>query len=90
MEIYTLDCPIKNIPKYIGFTSKSLNEKKKHNRKGKNIIKCDLNNNTIECYNSIREASNLNNITRTAIINNLKNRTKTSGNYIWKYLENIN
>ena len=64
-------------------------KKKKHNRKGKNIIKCDLNNNIIEYYNSIGEASNLNNMSRTAIINNLKNRTKTSGNYIWKYLENI-
>ena len=64
-------------------------KKKKHSRKGKNIVKCDLDNNIIEFYSSIGEASNLNSISRTAIINNLKNRTKTSGNYIWKYLENI-
>ena len=41
MEIYTLDCPIENIPKYIGFTSKSLNERlKEHLRDNRNTKKC--------------------------------------------------
>ena len=36
-------------------------------------------------YNSIGEASRITGINRTAIINNLKNRSKSAGGYKWIY-----
>jgi group I intron endonuclease len=38
----------------------------------------------IHAYSSIAEASRISRISRTAIINNIKNRTKTSGGFIWR------
>jgi group I intron endonuclease len=49
------------------------------------IIQCDLIGNTISEWDSILEASLSLNIKQQSIVNNLKNRSKSSGGYIWKY-----
>lgn len=51
----------------------------------KSLQKYSLNNIFICTYNSITEAALSNNISRTSILNNLKNRSKTAGKFIWKY-----
>lgn len=51
----------------------------------KPILQYDKFENFIQEFSSIKEASNKTNIKRTAIMNNLKNRSKTAGGYIWKY-----
>ena len=53
----------------------------------KEISKFTMENIFIESYNSISKAAINNNISRTTIINNLKNRSKSAGNFIWKYKE---
>lgn len=65
------------------------NTKKEYNvlndKNAKGIVKCDLGGNELEEYNSIAEASRINNCERTNIIANLKKRTKSAYGYIWKY-----
>ena len=59
----------------------------KNFRNCKRIAKLDLNNNILNIYDSVNEASNHNNINRCGISNCLNGRLKTSGNYKWKYYE---
>ena len=54
----------------------------------KSILQYDKHGNFIKEWESIREASNNLNINETAISQNLNNKQKSSGNYIWKYKEN--
>jgi hypothetical protein len=49
------------------------------------ILQFDLSNNLIKRWDNISEAASFYGILPTSIVNNLKNRTKTSNNYIWKY-----
>jgi len=53
----------------------------------KKIIQYDLEMNEVNKYNSIKEASNILNIRNTNILGALKNRQKTAGGFIFKYLE---
>ena len=53
----------------------------------KKIIQYDLEMNEINKYKSIKEASDILNITTTNILGALKNRQKTAGGFIFKYLE---
>jgi hypothetical protein len=53
----------------------------------KKIIQYDLEMNEVNTYNSIKEASNILNISNTNILGVLKNRQKTAGGFIFKYLE---
>lgn len=57
---------------------------KRGNRKT-SINQYDMNNNFIESYTSITEASRNTNISRTAIMNCLANRSKLSGDFVWRY-----
>ena len=66
-----------NIPWNKGISNKKLY---------KPIIQYDLNGNFIKEYNAIKSAKEETNI--TTISNNLNNRTKTAGGYIWKYKNN--
>jgi hypothetical protein len=52
----------------------------------KKILKLDKSNNILDEYDFILDASIKNNIIITAIINNLKGRSKSAGGYIWKYI----
>lgn len=49
------------------------------------ILQYDLEGNFIKEWSSIENASISLNIKKQGICNNLKNRSKTSGNYVWKY-----
>jgi group I intron endonuclease len=51
----------------------------------KSILQYDLKGNFIKEWDSIDKASNFLNIKKQGICNVLKNRAKSSGNYIWKY-----
>ena len=51
----------------------------------KPILQYDLKGNFIKEWNSIEEAASFLNIKKQGICNVLKNRSKTSGTYIWKY-----
>ena len=51
----------------------------------KRIKQYDINGNFIAQYNSISEASRSTKVSITGICNCLAGRSKTSGNYIWKY-----
>jgi hypothetical protein len=53
----------------------------------KKIIQYDLEMNEVNKYNSIKEASNILNIGNTNILGALKNRQKTAGGFIFKYLD---
>lgn len=53
--------------------------------KSKQILQCDLNDNFIKEWESIKEAGRKNNMFDTAICNCLKGKCKTSGGFIWKY-----
>lgn len=72
--------------------SKSLKGRKKEFKERdkckKTILQFDKSMKFIREYKSISIASKETGILRTAIINNLKNLTKTSGNFIWKYKTN--
>lgn len=50
------------------------------------VIQKDLNNNVIKIWDSARKAAIGLNINYNAINNCLKGNTKTSGNFIWKYI----
>jgi group I intron endonuclease len=56
----------------------------------KSIEKFDLNGNFIKQYVSIKEAATDNNLSCTAICNCLKNRSKSAGNFVWKYTQEKN
>ena len=47
----------------------------------------DLNDNYIKTWNSLIEASKQLNINPSCISNNCRNRRKTAGGYIWKYVD---
>lgn len=51
----------------------------------KPIIQYDKNNNFISTYLSAKKASEITGIGRTSINNNLTNRAKSAGGYIWRY-----
>lgn len=53
--------------------------------KHKIVLKCDLNNNIIEKYKSISDASKSNNRNAGQICKCCNNKIKQSGGFIWKY-----
>lgn len=57
----------------------------KESANSKPIIRIDNNGNKLR-FDCITEASRQNNISITSLINCLKRRSKTSGNYYWKYV----
>lgn len=74
--------------RYLEDTSFDKSEKVSVNKNiGRNVCQYDLNMNLIKIHNSIAEASKITNIHKNniwGVINNLK---KTSGGFIWKYLD---
>jgi len=58
---------------------------KSRNHNAKIVLQYDLNNNFINKYNSITQASVLNNIQRNSIKNCCMNKQKTAGKFKWKY-----
>lgn len=54
---------------------------------GKKIMQYDLNNNYIAEFVSISEAARVTKLSKSGIIGNLKERTKHSRGFIWKYAE---
>lgn len=71
MEIYTLDCPIKNIPKYVGFTSKSFKRKVER---------------TFERYRNTKKCSWIKNLKNKNMIPIIKNLDYCNENN-WRDLE---
>lgn len=61
----------------------------KINHYRKLIIQCDLDENEIRKYDSIRQAERETGINHSNISNALRGRCKTSGGYIWKYARTI-
>lgn len=61
------------------------NIKKAWDKTKKKVNKCNKNNEIIETYNSITEASIKNNISITNISYVCKNKRKTAGGYIWHF-----
>ena len=59
-------------------------EKHKENIKGIKIQQYDKNNNLLNEFSSIREASRITNIARTSIGSNLSNKVQYAGGFIWK------
>jgi hypothetical protein len=57
-------------------------------KNGKSVIKLDKNDNILQIYDTIKDASIKNNITSTNITNVCKQRQKTAGGFKWKYNEN--
>ena len=51
----------------------------------KSVVQYDKNDNIINDFKSITDASKKTNISITSIANCLKGLSKTSGGYIWKY-----
>jgi group I intron endonuclease len=51
------------------------------------VTQYDLNNNYINTYESISDASKLNNINKRIISKNINDKTKTGGGFIWKKIE---
>ncbi len=49
------------------------------------VVQYDLNNKAIKTYKSLAEAGKEIGILRTSISNNLQNRSKTAGGFIWRY-----
>lgn len=56
-------------------------------KNGKSVIKLDKFDNIIEIYNTLKEASEKNNITTLNITNVCKEKQKTAGGFKWKYNE---
>ena len=52
----------------------------------KRVAKYDKNNNLIQVYNSITEASRKNNINITSISYSANGKRKTGGGYIWHFV----
>ena len=52
----------------------------------KQIGQYDLNNNLIQIFDSIKEASEYTGVSYTGIIKCAKGKIHTSGNYIWHYI----
>jgi hypothetical protein len=69
------------------------NNNLKHGIKGsknilsKTIAQYDKDNNLINIFGSIREAERMTNIKNQSIVRNLKGKSKTSGGFIWRYVE---
>ena len=63
--------------------------KGKYANKSKRVNKYDLNNNFIETYYSITEASEKNNLKQSTISNVCRGRIKTAGGFKWKYDKGI-
>lgn len=59
-------------------------EKHKENIKGIKIQQYDKNNNLLNEFSSIREASRITNIAGTSIGSNLSNKVQHAGGFIWK------
>lgn len=55
----------------------------------KKIIQCDLEGNYIKTWNSIKQASEVLNISNTSISKCLNNKRNKAGNYIWKDINNL-
>lgn len=62
-----------------------LEELKARIKNGKPIVKLDINDNILELYDTIKEASMKNNIKLSNISNVCKERQKTAGGFKWKY-----
>jgi hypothetical protein len=56
-------------------------------KNGKSVIKLDIDNNILKIYNTIKDASEENNISSSNISNTCKDRQKTAGGFKWKYNE---
>lgn len=56
-------------------------------KNGKSVIKLDKDNNVIEIYSTIKEASEKNKITPSNITNVCNGKQKTAGGFKWKYNE---
>lgn len=56
-------------------------------KNGKSVIKLGKNNNIIEIYSNIKEASEKNKMTSSNITNVCKGKQKTAGGFKWKYNE---
>ena len=69
--------------------SKSSKGKSKgyYQRTGKAILQFDLEDNFIKEWEKIKDASELLKILHSSIINCLQQRSKSAGNFIWKYKE---
>lgn len=70
----------------ISKSSKGKN-KRYHQRQGKTILQFDLDGNFIKEWNKIKDVYELYKISSSSIINCLQQRSKSSGNFIWKYKE---
>jgi group I intron endonuclease len=57
-------------------------------QKKKPIVQYDINGNFLMEYDGVRLASRMTGIKRQALISALKDKTKTSGGFIWKYKNN--
>jgi len=56
-----------------------------HKNLWKSVIQHDLEGNVVKEWKSIKEVCFCLNLNKASIVNNLKNRTKSSGGFIWKY-----
>ena len=65
----------------------SYSENMKHfgQKNGISVIKLDLDNNIIQTYNTIKDASNHNNTSSSGITNVCKGKQKTAGGFKWEY-----
>jgi len=57
-------------------------------KNGKSVKKLDTNGNILEIYDTIKEASEKNNISSSSISNTCKDKQKTAGGFKWEYNEN--
>jgi group I intron endonuclease len=67
------------------FELKKQSKYEKKKQKTKYILQIDVNSNIINEFESISKASLITNISRTAIINCLSGKTKSSGGFKWEY-----
>lgn len=63
--------------------------KGKEHYMAKKVIQYTKENKIINIFDTITEAGKKNNISTSVIINCLKGRTKTGGNFIWRYYEDV-
>jgi hypothetical protein len=58
---------------------------KRDNKLGTKIKQYDMNNNLLNEYTSISEASRKTSVPKSSLLVHLKDNTKTGGGFIWKY-----
>ena len=69
---------------YKGFIWRYIDDNDVQYKNGKAVIKCDNKGNIIEQYINITTAAKENGILITSIVNCIKGRSKTAGNFCWK------